>query len=337
NKIFNEKLVTQKENGVKPVSTFKMPAHFGKLSSLACSVLRTLIYADLFEYPLKADEIHEGLIASRASLTDVIGSLNESSLEKYIENSNGFYFLKGKKDTIENRKFREKVSQTILFKNRRILQFICNFPFVQAAALSGAMAFKNCLPDDDIDLFLIVNSRRIWSVYLFLAAFLKLTGKRNLICLNYLYAKKDLTVAEKDFFIAHQIANLRFLYGTGIYQEFCRFNDWLREYLPQAEPNKSNFISKKFVTSTKIIFNDFEFSYKRAIEKLFGLRAFDKIEQWVFRLYGGHIRKMTAHMNGSVQVEKDLIKLFTNDHRQTIIHKFQRRLKEIEEEIEIEN
>lgn len=321
----------QRTGKIKLQAKFEMPANFAHLPPISRAILQTLIYSDLFDYPLKISEIHEGLLACQATLSDVQKNLNDSVLNKYIENLNGFYYLKGKRHNIKNRNLREQASTQILIKNRRLLQFVCIFPFVQATALSGAIAFYNCLPEDDIDLFLIVDPRRVWLVYFFLALFLKLVGKRNLVCLNYLYAKKDLTVQDKDFFVAHQIANLLPLAGNVVYEKFLRANSWFHEYLPQSKSGHEKYFANLLLRNWPFKTTYNESPVKRSLEKLFSHCIFDKIEAWVFHLYGSHIKKITRHLHDSVVVEKDQIKLFTHDHRTRILLDFHNRLKNLQE------
>ncbi|NIR48588.1 glycosyltransferase family 4 protein, partial [candidate division KSB1 bacterium] len=302
--------------------------HFANVSALSNAVLCTLVYSDLFHYPLKLEEIHEGLVGYKASIDEVKDVLQGEELKRYVDYANGFYFLKDVKEKIDNRKLNEQTSHKILLKNRRLLKFICNFPFVRAVALSGAIAFNNCKSNDDVDLFLLIDSKRIWCVYFVLAALLKVLRKRNLICLNYLYGKEDLVVNETDFYVAHQIANLRPISGNGVLADFISANEWILNYLPQTKPGNSNYVSGK---NGQLDMNgkNVESRSKRALEKFLGLDMFNQIEDWVFRVYSGHIRKITSHLNGSVVVEKDQIKLFTHDHRQRILSKFKTRLDEI--------
>jgi glycosyltransferase involved in cell wall biosynthesis len=297
--------------------------------SLMQSVLETLVYSDLFDYPLTAAEIHQDLIACEATLRDVKRALGDPNLGPLVEEHRGYVFLKGKKKTVTNRECHEKVSAHILYKNRRLLRFVSHFPFVKGSALSGAIAFKNCVPGDDIDLFLIIETKRLWTVYFLLAAMLKLLGKRNLICLNYLFGRAHLRVDPRNFFVAHQIAHLRPVSGNDIFQEFSAANCWLLQYLPQA--NGLDRSAKDFYPLVQNRLSPLGRICKAVVEKILSVRAFDKLEDWIFRLYGKHIKKITSDGKGSISVERDQIRLFTNDHRVNVLHKFQSRLNEFEE------
>ncbi|MCG8605456.1 glycosyltransferase family 4 protein [bacterium] len=297
--------------------------------SLRQSVLETLVYSDLFDYPLTVSEIHRDLIAHEATLPDIERALGDPNLDTLVEARRGFVFLRGKRKTVVNRECRERISSDILFKNRRWLKLVSHFPFVRGAALSGAIAFKNCVPGDDIDLFLIVDTKRLWTVYFLLAATLKFLGKRNLICLNYLFGKADLLVDPRNFFVAHQIAHLRPLSGSTIFQEFFDANRWVLRYLPQASGMEGS--AKDFYPLVRNRLTPFGCACKDGFEKILNLKWFDKLEDWTFRLYGQHIKKITSGETGSISVERDQIRLFTNDHRFKVLHKFQKRLSEVEE------
>jgi len=303
-----------------------MPGKLRQLPILPQAVLQTLAYSDLFGYPLRSDEILRNLVGEAASLTELCQTLNDLMQEHYIEFHEGHYFLRGRENLVKGRRFREEASVTLLNKHRRLLQFVCHFPFVEAVALSGAIAFKNSMPDDDIDLFILTRHGRTWMVYFFLSAFMKILGKRRLICLNYLYAKPELQLQEKDFFVAHQIANLRLLAGNGLYESFLKNNSWVLEFLPQTVLSHVHANNNEFHDYSKRLSSTLGSRLKRTTERFFGLKVFDILEKFIYATYGGHVRKITSHLNGSVQVEPDQIKLFTNDHRQKTMRKFRDRL-----------
>lgn len=67
------------------------------------AILQTLNYFDCYDYPLRAWEIHKWLIRKSASLREVEKSLNKLIKHKKIQQREGFYFLKGRANTISNR------------------------------------------------------------------------------------------------------------------------------------------------------------------------------------------------------------------------------------------
>ena len=315
---------TPRRSTVQEVSPLPEPpwnGHFQNLAPIEAAILRTVVYADLFDYPLRLEEIHRGLLGHAASLEEVKQALAGAGLAPYLQQHAGHYFLRGKAATVSSRRIREQTSSELLRRHRRLLRLVGRFPFVRGAALSGAAAFRNCVARDDLDLFLIVHPRRTWLVYTALALLLKLLRKRRLLCLNYLYGKPNLTVAERDFFVAHQIAFLQPISGNGLFRAFLQENGWVRTYLPQAEIIEQAW-ARRFTVPPRS-------RLQRALEAVLGLRLFDALEAHAYRWYGAHIRRLTRHLPDSVRVEKDRIMLFTNDHKTRALERFRKRLQEV--------
>lgn len=306
-----------------------MPDNLRRLPDLPQAVLRTLAYSDLFGYPLKSKEVLRNLVGETASFSELCETLRDLVHERYVEHCDGHYFLSGRENLVQGRRFREEASVALLNKHRRLLRFVCHFPFVEAVALSGAIAFKNSKPDDDIDLFILTRNGRTWIVYFFLSAFMKLIGKRRLLCLNYLYAKPELQIEDRDFFVAHQIANLRLLAGNGLYESFLRNNRWVLDFLPQTVLSHKHESGNDFGDFSKQISSKSGTRLKRYAERIFGGKLFDILEKFIYATYGAHVRRITTHLKGSVQVEQDQIKLFTHDHRQETLEKFRERLMQL--------
>jgi len=80
------------------------------ISVLERAVLETLAYSDVFDYPLRLDELHRYLTAS-ASLHDLTECLNQC--EK-VDFKDGYYFLKGRDEIVPLRiQRRESLSSSL--------------------------------------------------------------------------------------------------------------------------------------------------------------------------------------------------------------------------------
>ena len=75
--------------------------------TLRQSILATIAYHDIFDYPLSAEEIHHyliGQVANRQSIEKTLLSLSEA---RTIGAQNGHYFLKNRPTIVALRKQRE--------------------------------------------------------------------------------------------------------------------------------------------------------------------------------------------------------------------------------------
>jgi hypothetical protein len=294
------------------------------------AVLKTLVYADLYNYPLKAEEIHEGLLAASASLAEVKRALQFWENRGLVAHDGPFFFMQGHAANVYSRQERRQHSRALLKKHAWLLRWIIRFPLVRSVALSGALAFENCRRDDDIDLFILTDGGRLWIAHATLVVMLNFLKKRRVICLNCLCAVDRPNIDDRDFFVAHQIAFLRPLSGLAHFQEFRAANAWIDEYLPQQRASRHNRVPaeiSEIVTAAHLTENPW---FKWRAEKILSWPVFDHLETLIFRLYSRRIQRLTGHLRpGTVVVRPGQIKLFTNDHRHPIKNALQHRLQEI--------
>ena len=299
----------------------------GRFVSDACiqAVLRTIAYADLFDYPLTAQEIHQGLIEFRATRDQVDAALRSPELSDIIAGHDRWFILKGRERLVRERAQRSTCTAVLFQQNHPILRWLCACPFVQMVALSGATAFENCREDSDIDLFMIVDARRIWSTYALLAAVAKLLGKRDLLCMNYLIGRSDYHIDDHDFYTAHQIASLQPLYGWDRFRRFTASNGWVMNYLPQWHGHSNGTRRFQDMILPKPISR-----IKRGIELVLGLPLLSPIEWMIYRVYGRRLmRKVKKQTNSDVRLSRDHIKLHTNDHSRRVLGRFERRVADV--------
>ncbi|MGH7492192.1 MAG: glycosyltransferase family 4 protein [bacterium] len=288
------------------------------------AVRSTLAYADLFDYPLALYEIHYGLFGVRATLAEIRQATRDLKARGEIGEKEGYYFLAERSAIVTVRQQRRTLSRELLDKNRRWLRLVQNFPFVRGVAISGAMAFQNCKPGDDIDLFLVIEKGRLWTVYSGLVAVLKLFGKRRLLCLNCLVDTEHLRFDDQDLFVAHQIGFLKPLSGAELFQQFFRANAWCRRYLPQIEVE-----ARLRQTAGDGESGRMGVVWGSILENLLRRSWFSRLESFVYRRYRRRIARLTRHLHPqAVVAARGQIKLFTNNHRFQVQHQLAERLQE---------
>lgn len=283
------------------------------------AVLRTLAYADLFEYPLHLTEVHDGLLDCDATLEEVAAALLHWQTAGVIEQHDGVFFLRDRRRLVDMRVQRRMQTQLLLKKHEWLLRLVTKFPGVRSVSLSGAAAFDNCDEDDDLDVFIIAARRRVWSVYAGLVILLKLLRRRKTICVNCLFDQKHLRVDDRDFFLAHQIAFLRLYSGNEYFRQFQQANGWIYMHLPQRHRPAEEPAAAPHQPALQ-----------RLAEKFISFPFFDYIETGIYRLYRRRIRMKTMHLReDDVVIHPGQIRLFTNNHRHHLKAALERRLQEI--------
>ncbi len=218
------------------------------------AVLKTLIYADIFDYPLKAWETHKWLISKKASLQKVEKALKKLIKEAKIKNHGDYYFLSERKGLVAKRLNREKVSRGFFKKVKRVANLLKIIPWIRLIGVSGSLALNNAKDTDDIDLFIITEKNRLWVTRLATLAILNTLNVRRKrgqqvvggkICTNILI-EEDKLAQQKDLYLAHEVLQMRVLWQRNlVYQDFLDKNSWAFKYLPNWATNEFLVLKSK--------------------------------------------------------------------------------------------
>lgn len=222
------------------------------------AIVKTLVYADLFDFPMKAWEIHKWLINKKVGLRDVEEGLNRLSTKEKVKSKKGYYFLsgakkRGSKEThflgqrrrlVGQRLKKEDVSRWYLKQASFIAALFRIIPWVKLVGVSGSVSMENAKKVDDIDFFIITQKNRLWISRILLLLILELSDKRRKrgedlkkvsgkVCINLIVDEDSLGISKKDIYSAHEILQMRVLWQRdGIYQKYLEENEWVFKYLP---------------------------------------------------------------------------------------------------------
>jgi hypothetical protein len=229
------------------------------MQEVGASVLKTLIYGDIFNYPISKDELWKFLIGKKLG-RDSFEDFLKSSPER-IGFSDGFYYLSGRENNIKIRIKRKKESQRKILIAKKISKQLSVIPTIKFVGISGALSLENSERDDDIDLFVIVSKGSLWLTRLVMIIVLLFIGRyrrRNQrevsdkICLNMIIDESAMPFPKKrqDLYTAHEIAQLMPVFERdGIYRKFKIANRWVGKYLPnfvnRIKNHESRIKSKK--------------------------------------------------------------------------------------------
>lgn len=224
------------------------------------AILQTLIYADIFEFPLKAWEIHKWLIKKKASLPEVEKGLRRLLKRGAILEKDGMYVLRGKGRLFKKRLDKIGPSQRYLHDAEMICKIMKIVPWIKLIGISGNLAMENAEEKDDIDLFVITKKNRLWLSRFFSLVILALLERRRTkgdtrtsaagkFCLNLLLEEDQLEQERKDLYIAHEVLQMRVLWDrSNTYEQFLLSNEWVFGFLPNwisVKPLKKQSKEKK--------------------------------------------------------------------------------------------
>ncbi len=220
-------------------------------------VLKTLLYSDIFDYPLSKEEIWKFLISpTKQDKKEILGCLNAKNT--FFESINSLFFIKGRKNIVNIRREREKYSLRKIIFAKEIIQKLTIIPTVYFIGISGALAMRNSEKDDDIDLFVVAAGNCVWTTRLLMIIFLSFLGAyrkkkdknvSNKICLNMLIDENVLSFPKQrhDLYTAHEVSQIMPIFNRNkTYEKLLTSNVWIKEFLPNVfeKRPKMPFVSK---------------------------------------------------------------------------------------------
>ena len=256
------------------------------------AILKTLLYSDFFDYPLKEEEP--------------------------IRSREDFYFLTGRNGLVRIRKEREKISLQKMQKAKRIIGILSFIPTIKLIGISGALSMGNCDKDDDVDVFVITEKNFVWTTRFLMAILLLILGvyrnknSKNYsdkICLNMLLDESKMSL-EKNLYIAHEITQLIPVFGRdNVYKQFLQKNKWVEDFMVNALDDNRNYLEKKISV------------IDHALISLFKLFAFETIMRFLQQRY------MKKDITNEI-IGNDVLRLHPFNYGHSILQKYNKKLKE---------
>jgi hypothetical protein len=280
------------------------------------AVLRTVVYASLFDYPLTAAELCESLIGTVAT-EDIVREWCAASplLRATIDEADGYYFPRGRRELLSTRRRRETASRRLLSVHGPTLRFVSNLPFVRMVALSGSLAHLNAARGADVDLFVITTPNRVWSVTVTALIAARLRGWRQDLCLNYVISERELEVGPQDLFTANQIIHLRPLVGVEVYRRFIDANAFVGTLYPNFHPRGE----------WPLVPRGSRHRWKPLAEWMLNcLFVADAYERLCRIAYAWYLRRQAPRWQSrdQVRLEPGCLKLHTTSHRAEVMARF---------------
>ncbi len=201
--------------------------------ALEHAILETLAYSDLFDYPLRLEELHRYLTYP-AQLTNLPPALER--LRGRVEELDGYYFLKQRSHVVSLRKEREARSRPIFARALQYGRIISAIPFVHMVGLTGSLAVRNCDKSADVDYMLIASRGRVWTVRALVLALGRLTHLMgDTICPNIIISDTALEWPWHDLHSARELCQMLPLAGFDMYRRLRAANRWTEYFLPNAQ------------------------------------------------------------------------------------------------------
>ncbi|MBZ0281217.1 MAG: hypothetical protein K8L97_10785 [Anaerolineae bacterium] len=294
------------------------------MEGIEAAILRTVLYADVFNFPMTAKEIHHFLIHDEpVSLESVCNTLATSTALKTVLNQVEGYVVYGERtDIIAVRQIRETASEHLWPVAMRYGRWLARLPFVRMVALTGALAMRNAAADDDdLDYILVTAPGRVWLARGFAIALVRLARVQGVeVCPNYVLAESALSQERHDIFMAHEVVQMVPLYGHRLYERFRAANLWVGEQLPNA----TDAFYKEIEQQTGWFWN----GLKWMAESILGGQLGDWLENWEYRRKLQRFAQDMQKPHSSAKLDDSHVKGHFDDHGHPVLQKYYTRLRE---------
>lgn len=203
---------------------------------LAKAIVKSVAYADIFDYPLTAVEVHRYLAGVPVSAQIVANTLQHGHLlPRYLSQRQGYYTLPGREGIISLRQERASLASELWPHARRYGSMIGRLPFVRMVAVTGSLAMDNPGDDADIDLLVVTRDDRLWLCRALVILVVRLAAGRGVgLCPNYFLAERALLFPVHNLYAAHEVAQMVPITGLAMYRRVRQLNDWVDAFLPNA-------------------------------------------------------------------------------------------------------
>lgn len=312
------------------------------LLSIEKQILATIAYYDMFDYPLTSMEIFSYAIRSGDvgegghTLGEVLDALENSEMLKgRISVKYGFYFLKAREGIVDRRLERKKIADQKWKRARRIFRIMQVMPFLRSVFVSGSLALGNSREDSDIDIMIVAEKGRIWTVRVLVTILMAVLGVRrhekvteNKICLNHYITDQSLQIPFQSIYNAQSYIHLKnvfdFKKDRQLFEKFQNENKWIRNYA-------ANYSVSELGTSRSVRRSGIVRQIANFFEFFLAGRFGDHLEKKLSSIQSKKIRSnpFFGEKGGRVTINDDQLEFHPESHESHIIPSFNKRMREM--------
>jgi hypothetical protein len=293
-------------------------------AALERAILETLAYSDVFEYPLRLDELHRylPLCAEVEYLPQAIRLLHDQVGEK-----DGYYFLAGHENIVETRKLREAHSRSLFLGAIKYGNILGTLPFIRMVALTGSLAVMNSSNGADFDYMLVAASGRVWIARAFALLMNRITRLfGHTLCPNLIISESALIWSRHDIYSARELCQMIPVSGLGVYRRLMEANEWWKDFLPNA------------IVGTLEVSKNSEIWWRRLLEFPLRGKLGDRLEYWEMKRKIARLTQQEGFSDETI-FNADMCQGNFNHHRDSTQKVFEDRLSalRVDDELEMES
>lgn len=253
--------------------------------ALSRSIVKALLYSDIFQYPLTAKEVFSRLETNHVSQEDVDLELENLAAQRLVFRDKNFFSIRSDASQIERREKGNALADKMMPKALRRARLIYHFPFVRAVMFSGSLSKNYADANSDVDFFIITATGRLWIARTLLAIYQKtfLFNSKKYFCINYFIDEDHLTIEEQNVFTSVEMATLIPIYNFPLYLKLLKANTWVKIFLPNFQAASQSKAQPTFSGA------------KQVLEALFSFTVFDKLDGFLMKRTVDRWRHLHRH------------------------------------------
>ncbi len=291
-----------------------------KIGQRVQEVLKPVLYADIFDYPLTFAEVYK-FLEFEANPEKVEDLLNQAVAAGRLVQVDGFYSLAHRSYLAAKRRERQRKSEILWPQATHYGRWIAALPFVKLVAVTGALAVDNPRDGlDDIDYLIVTQPGRLWLCRAMIILMVRYGHLKGIhLCPNYLLSENVLNF-DKGFFAAREILQMQPLYGKESYLKIRDLNPWVIRYFPHGHELSLDRIDDELLSGQQLLKKMGEFTLKGFLG--------DFLEK---RLQAKQIKKHSARAKQYGTLDKviftaDVCKGHFDGHSQRTMNAYRQRL-----------
>ena len=295
------------------------------LSHLSKAILRTVLYFDVFQFPLTKAEIRT-YSSEKEELAYELDQLVENGL---LKQEGQFFGIGNLHLKVQKRRAGEMEAVRFMDSAVRISSLLSRIPFIRCVCISGSLSKGYMDKDSDIDFFIIVRENRLWivrSIFSILIFGFKGFNIKKYFCPNYIMVDSNLLIRDQTVFTATEILSLVPMYNQKIYDDFILVNEWVSSFLPNG--SKRNAVMQE--------------ERKHRLDFLWKSGLCAGLDQALFSLYQWHYGRKFRNLadwkltRTDVNFQKNIYKMHNTGHRSRILDQFEEKLMSYSKEFEVD-
>ncbi len=293
------------------------------MEPLEAAILRTVLYADVFDFPLTVPELHHYLIYKNPVAADQLQQTLAASttLQVALKRIDNYVVCAGREAIVALREERERAARILWTRALRYGAWLARVPFVRMVAVTGSLSVRNpASAEDDLDYFLVTQPGRVWLARagaIVLVYLGKLRG--DAICPNYITDTETLAQTRQDLFMAREVTQMTPLFGFGVYERFRAENMWTCDYQPNA--------TKPLYAMPEIHLDRWHLP-KHIAECILSTGFGSTLEKWEFRRKTRKFKARAKPGHSTAVIDHQQVKGHFNDHGHPTLRRYQQLLEQ---------